>query len=68
MERKHANIKAKAFDKLTSILHLAVVGIEKTKDYRIKSPKHALEYYIDMPIDKETFNLFMEAMTCDKRD
>ena len=63
-----SQIKAKAFDELVKLLHLSVIGIDKKKEYRIVSPKHAKEYFIDMPIDIETFKLFMEALTCDKRD
>lgn len=61
-------VKAKAFDELVKLLHISAVGIDKKKEYRIVSPKHAKEVFIDLPIDIETFKLFWEALTCDKRD
>lgn len=61
-------VKAKAFDELIKLLHISVVGMDDKKEYRIKSPKHAKEVFIDFPIDIETFKLFWEALTCDKRD
>lgn len=61
-------VKAKAFDELVKLLHISAVGIDKKNEYRLKSPKHAREVFIDMPIDIEIFKLFWEAMTCDKHD
>lgn len=60
--------KAKAFDELVKLLHISAVGMDDKKEYRIVSPKHANEYFINMPISEETFKLFWEALTCDKRD